>query len=134
VLSPWGARRGDLPRHAADGDVAVQRPARARLRSPHLAGALPERAARNQVRRQARAADRADARGAARAGVDCNGRGAPTDPARFHDTDLLEREASYGRSGFALQFMLDTSVSDGDRYPLKLSDLVVMAIDPKWPR
>lgn len=59
----------------------------------------------------------------------CGGRGAPTDPKRFHDQDLLEREASYGRSGFALQFMLDTSVSDENRYPLKLSDLVVMATD-----
>jgi hypothetical protein len=61
--------------------------------------------------------------------ADYSGRGAPTDPARFHDTDLLERQASYGRSGFSLQFMLDTSVSDEDRYPLKLSDLVVMALD-----
>ena len=52
--------------------------------------------------------------------------GQPTDPARFDELDLLKREASYGRSGFALQFMLDTSVSDGDRYPLKLSDLIVM--------
>ena len=59
----------------------------------------------------------------------CNGRGAPTDPKRFDDKDLLEREASYGRSGFSLQFMLDTSVSDSNRYPLKLADLVVMAID-----
>lgn len=62
---------------------------------------------------------------------DCNGRGAPSDPARFTDLDLVEREASYGRSGFSLQFMLDTSVSDGDRYPLKLSDLIVMAINPE---
>jgi len=52
--------------------------------------------------------------------------GQPTDTARFDELDLLKREASYGRSGFALQFMLDTSVSDGDRYPLKLSDLIVM--------
>lgn len=59
---------------------------------------------------------------------DCDGRGAPTDPARFTDRELLEREASYGRSGFSMQFMLDTSVSDGDRYPLKLSDLVVTSI------
>jgi len=52
--------------------------------------------------------------------------GEPTDPLRFTDIDLLEREASYGRAGFALQFMLDTSLSDAERYPLKLSDLVVM--------
>ncbi|MGQ0595860.1 phage terminase large subunit [Aquabacterium sp.] len=58
------------------------------------------------------------------------GRGAPTEPSRFTDIDLLEREASYGRSGFALQFMLDTSLSDADRYPLRLSDLIVMDLDP----
>jgi len=51
------------------------------------------------------------------------------DPDRFDDTDLSERETSYGRSGFALQFMLDTTLSDQDKYPLKLSDLVVMDID-----
>ena len=55
--------------------------------------------------------------------------GQPVDPKRFDDDDLLERELSYGRSGFALQFMLDTSLSDVDRYPLKLSDLMVMSID-----
>ena len=53
--------------------------------------------------------------------------GAPTDPDRFDDEDLMERELSYGRSGFALQFMLDTSLSDADRYPLKLHDLIVLS-------
>lgn len=55
--------------------------------------------------------------------------GTPTDSLRFDDEDLTERELSYGRSGFALQFMLDTSLSDGDKYPLKVSDLIVMGID-----
>lgn len=54
--------------------------------------------------------------------------GQPTDPDRFTDFDLLEREASYGRSGFALQFMLDTRLSDAERYPLKVSDLILMDI------
>ena len=54
--------------------------------------------------------------------------GKSTDPKRFTDYDLAEREASYGRSGFALQFMLDTRLSDAERYPLKVSDLVVMDI------
>ena len=54
--------------------------------------------------------------------------GLPTDT-RFHSEDLMEREASYGRSGFALQFMLDTNLSDADRYPLKLSDCVVHDCD-----
>lgn len=55
--------------------------------------------------------------------------GRPTDT-RFGDLDLCERAASYGRSGFALQFMLDTTLSDADRYPLKIRDLVVMDVDP----
>ena len=55
--------------------------------------------------------------------------GLPTDAKRFDDEDLLERELSYGRSGFALQFMLDTSLSDANKYPLKLSDLMIMSCD-----
>jgi hypothetical protein len=51
--------------------------------------------------------------------------GKPTDPQRFNDTDLIEREASYGRSGFTLQFMLDTTLSDADRFPLRTSDIIV---------
>jgi hypothetical protein len=51
-------------------------------------------------------------------------------PGRFTDADLDSRELSYGRSGFALQFMLDTSLSDADRYPLKLRDLIVYHLDP----
>lgn len=54
--------------------------------------------------------------------------GVTTDPKRFSDRDLMERELSYGRSGFSMQFMLDTAASDTDRYPLKLSDLVVMSL------
>jgi hypothetical protein len=50
--------------------------------------------------------------------------GTSTDPQRFTDLDLNEREGSYGRSGFTLQFMLDTSLSDMERYPLKQSDLI----------
>jgi hypothetical protein len=56
--------------------------------------------------------------------------GKPVDPKRFNEQDLMERAASYGRAGFALQFMLDTSLSDGDRYPLKIQDLVVMSLNP----
>lgn len=45
---------------------------------------------------------------------------------RFSDAELAQRENRWGRSGFALQFMLDTSLSDTERYPLKLTDLVVV--------
>lgn len=50
----------------------------------------------------------------------------PTDPERFNETELQNREAK-GRSYFALQFQLDTSLSDAERYPLKQHDLIVMA-------
>lgn len=57
--------------------------------------------------------------------------GDPTDPQRFNAQELIEREASYGRSGFALQFMLDTTLSDREKYPLKHGDLVVMDLNHK---
>ncbi|WP_421276162.1 phage terminase large subunit [Aeromonas veronii] len=62
--------------------------------------------------------------------------GTPTDPRRFEIEDLLERKLSYGKAGYALQFMLDTSLSDADKYPLKLSDLIVHSVNkdraPAW--
>ena len=57
--------------------------------------------------------------------------GEATDPRRFNNIDLMEREASYGRTGFALQFMLDSTLSDADRYPLKLADLTVLGLNPE---
>lgn len=51
--------------------------------------------------------------------------GEPTDPKRFGEQDLLERKASYGRAGYQLQFQLNTSLSDEERYPLKMADLIV---------
>jgi hypothetical protein len=53
-----------------------------------------------------------------------------TDPDRFDNDDLLEREASMGRSNFMLQFMLDTSLSDAEKFPLKMADLVVTSVNP----
>ena len=58
--------------------------------------------------------------------------GKPTDPLRFDDVDLMERLSSYGRSGFNLQFMLDTTMSDSNRYPLKLNDLIVASGCSTW--
>ena len=55
----------------------------------------------------------------------------PTDPKRFNEDELAKRELSYGKAGFALQFMLDTSLSDAERYPLKISDLITMDLNPK---
>ena len=53
-----------------------------------------------------------------------------TDPDRFDDDDLVDREASMGRSNFALQFMLDTSLSDSEKFPLKMADLVITSVNP----
>ena len=53
-----------------------------------------------------------------------------TDPERFDHEDLLEREASMGRSNYLLQFQLDTSLSDAEKFPLKMSDLVVTSVNP----
>lgn len=55
--------------------------------------------------------------------------GTPVEPTRFPRTDLDERAASYGRSGYALQFMLDTNPSDVDKHPLKLKDLIIHECD-----
>jgi hypothetical protein len=55
--------------------------------------------------------------------------GTSTEPLRFTDLDLEERKMSYGRTGYALQFMLNPKLSDADRYPLKINDLVVMDVD-----
>jgi hypothetical protein len=55
--------------------------------------------------------------------------GAPTDPQRFNEEDLMERETEWGLAGFQLQFMLDTSLTDQERFPLKTRDLIVFDVD-----
>jgi hypothetical protein len=54
----------------------------------------------------------------------------PTDPDRFTSDDLLEREAAMGRSNFMLQFQLDTTLSDAEKFPLKFSDLIITSVNP----
>lgn len=58
--------------------------------------------------------------------------GTPVEPTRFPDEDLVGRELAYGRSMFGLQFMLDQSLADIDRYPLKINDLIVTDLDPEY--
>ena len=53
----------------------------------------------------------------------------PTDD-RFDNDDLIEREASMGRSNFMLQFQLDTSLSDAEKFPLKMADMVITSVNP----
>ena len=48
---------------------------------------------------------------------------------RFGSDELIGIEAK-GKASFALQYMLDTSLSDAERYPLRQSDLVVMSCNP----
>ena len=52
----------------------------------------------------------------------------PTD-SRFAEDELMHIEAK-GKASFALQYMLDTSLSDAERYPLRQSDLIVMSCNP----
>ena len=54
--------------------------------------------------------------------------GGPTD-SRFAEDELMHIEAK-GKASFALQYMLDTSLSDAERYPLRQSDLIVMSCNP----
>ena len=54
----------------------------------------------------------------------------PTDT-RFRENDLLERESAMGRSNFMLQFMLDTSLSDAEKFPLKFADLIINPVNPE---
>ena len=55
--------------------------------------------------------------------------GQPTEPSRFNEEEIEKRRLSYGKAGFALQFMLNTSLSDYDKYPLKVSDFIVEELD-----
>lgn len=55
--------------------------------------------------------------------------GKPTDPIRFSEQKLLETELDGTAAEFQLQMMLDTTLSDAERYPLKTSDLIVMNVD-----
>ena len=55
--------------------------------------------------------------------------GKPTDPDRFDFEEIEKRKLSYGRAGFALQFLLNTNLSDQEKYPLKVQDLIVADLD-----
>lgn len=56
-------------------------------------------------------------------------RGKPTDPERYNEAALIEKELDQGPEGFQLQYMLDTSLLDAMRQQLKLSDLIVANFD-----
>lgn len=57
-------------------------------------------------------------------GID-GSRGQPADPVRYDEDALQEKELDWGPEGFALQYMLDTSLADAARTKIKLSDLII---------
>lgn len=57
--------------------------------------------------------------------------GKSVEPTRFTDAILEEKRLEMGASEFKLQFDLDTSLSDAERYPLRLRDLIIMDVDPE---
>ena len=57
--------------------------------------------------------------------------GETTQPERFSDELLAERKAKIGPAKFDLHYRLDCSLADVDKYPLRLSDLLVIDVDPE---
>jgi hypothetical protein len=58
--------------------------------------------------------------------------GRPTDT-RFSEDELLQRELSMSPMQWKLQFLLDATLSDIERYPLRCGDLMVMHLDQYLP-
>ena len=54
--------------------------------------------------------------------------GSATDKVRFPLDILMLRKAGMGATNFQLQFMLDTTLTDANRFPLKFRDLTVMSL------
>ena len=57
--------------------------------------------------------------------------GDPTQPERFPIEVLMERMAKIGPKLFALHYKLDTSLADFEKFPLRLSDLLVIDVHPE---
>ena len=65
-----------------------------------------------------------------RTGCGMNGdRGQPTDPDMMSEEALTRKEIDQGAAYFNLQFMLDTALTDADRFPLKLNHLMFYSFD-----
>lgn len=60
---------------------------------------------------------------------DTNKVGKITDPERWTEEILLNNEIANGSAGWALQFMLDASLADAEKYKLKLRDLMILDWD-----
>lgn len=59
-------------------------------------------------------------------------KGKPADPDRYDEHALCEKELDQGPEGFALQYMLDTSLADAARQQLRLSDFIVANFAPEF--
>ena len=57
--------------------------------------------------------------------------GDATDKVRFPLDVLREREGGMGKIGYKLQYMLDTTLSDAEKFPLKQADMIVYPLDKK---
>lgn len=58
--------------------------------------------------------------------------GKPTDT-RFSEEELLQRELSMSNLQWKLQFQLDATLSDIERYPLRCADIMVSTVDQHVP-
>ena len=58
--------------------------------------------------------------------------GRPTDT-RFSEDELLQRELSMSPMQWKLQFLLDATLSDKEKFPLRCADLMVMHLDEHLP-
>ena len=58
--------------------------------------------------------------------------GRPTDT-RFSEDELMQRELSMSPMQWRLQFLLDATLSDIEKYPLRCGDLMVMHLDQHLP-
>lgn len=69
-------------------------------------------------------------RGFSRTGFGLDGtRGQVTDPERYTEEDLIDKELDIGPETFQLQYMLDTYLSDAMRTRIKVSDIIVANLD-----
>ncbi len=55
-------------------------------------------------------------------------RGKPTDPVLLGEEVLVKKELDQGAAYFQLQHMLDTRLSDAERFPLKVSSLIFTSV------
>jgi hypothetical protein len=57
-------------------------------------------------------------------------RGQPTDVTILGEAVLVKKEVDQGAAYFQLQHMLDTRLSDSERFPLKISKILFMSVPP----